>query len=89
MCAEGHRISYMRHADVYANFYADLYIRLNFMKFRIFVCILNINIYNLSLTLNTYEMWCGVVVCSWAISKRYGVRIPPLTIHFSKNFEVL
>jgi hypothetical protein len=35
------------------------YMQLNFMKFRILVCILNINIYNSSLTLNKYEMWCG------------------------------
>jgi hypothetical protein len=53
----------MRHADVYADFYADfytdLYMQLNFMKFRILIYILNINIYNSSLTLNKYEMWCG------------------------------
>jgi hypothetical protein len=61
MCVEGHCISHMRHADVYIDFYADLYIRLNFMKFRILVCILNLNIYNSSFTLNKYEMWCGIL----------------------------
>jgi hypothetical protein len=59
MRAERHRIPHMRHAYVYADFYADLYMRLNFIKFRILVCILNINIYNSSLTLYIYEMWCG------------------------------
>jgi hypothetical protein len=48
MRAEEYRIPHMRHADVYADFYANLYMRLNFMKFRILVCILNINIYNSS-----------------------------------------
>jgi hypothetical protein len=48
MRAEEHRIPHMRHADVYADFYANLYMRLNFMKFRILICILNINIYNSS-----------------------------------------
>jgi hypothetical protein len=54
MRAEGYRIPHMRHVDVYA----DLYMQLNFMKFRILVCILNINIYNPSLTLNKYKRWC-------------------------------
>jgi hypothetical protein len=33
MCAKGHRIPHMRHAEVYVDFYADLYMRLNFSMY--------------------------------------------------------
>jgi hypothetical protein len=59
------------------------YMWLNFMKFRILICILNINIYNSSLTLNKYEMWCGGLALG-SIQEVWGSN----TIQFSKSFEV-
>jgi hypothetical protein len=87
MRAEDHHISHMRHADVYVNFYTALYIRLNFMKFRILVRMLNINIYNSSLILNKYKTWCSGLTLGLH-PRGMGSN---LTSHntFFKNFEVL